>query len=488
MKAILILAMAALATSSPDAPAVSAAPWQNPFSSPDPRSLLLKYQHDYFVDPARFKIGLWSRQTGKDFTTSGEAVADCLARPGARWMIAAPSERQSLESLDKAKEWAAAFEFAIADITEDRESGSESLLKSAEVKFSNGSRIRAVPGKPNTVRGESASIILTEFDFFEKPQETWRAILPSITNKLRGGEKKVRLISTPNGKGSAMHKLWTKEGGRFAWSKHLVTIYNAVADGLPVDIDEIREMMGDPEGFAQEFNCEFLDTASTLLGYDLIATCEHALASAGDTSWFTGPLAQPVDLGIDFGRTKDLTVSWALEDLGGYAMTREVLELAAMSTPKQVETLRPRIRRCRRACLDYTGPGVGLGDYLVQEFGEWNPDQDKFGKIELCTFTNALKVDIFPKLKMRFEARTLGIPVSVAIREDLHSVSRIVTAAGNITYSAPHTKDGHADRCTSLALAIRANSYGSAGAIIIPTACRLGSSRMADKRTRSITL
>jgi phage FluMu gp28-like protein len=468
---------------------VQAKPWVNPYKAPDPRSMLLEYQHRYFADPSRWKIGLWSRQTGKDFTTSGEAVADSLARPGTRWMIAAPSERQSLESLDKAKEWANAFDFAIADITEDREAGAETLLKSAEIKFANGSRIRAVPGKPNTVRGESANIILTEFDFFETPAETWRAILPSITNPLRGGEKKVRIITTPNGIGSQTHKLWTKTGGKVQWSKHKVTIHDAKAMGLPVDIDELREMFADADGWAQEFECEFLDTASVLLPYDLIIPCENPLAThvVEPGYWLTRtPGAPPVDLGIDFGRKRDLTVCWALEDIFGFGMTREVLELAKMSTPDQVDVLRPRIAKARRACLDYTGPGIGLGDLLVKEFGQWDPEHDRFGKVELCQFTNGFKLEIFPKMKMRFESRTLGIPTRIVIREDLHSINRIVTAHGNLTYSAPHTDDGHADRCTGLALAVRAQSFGGAYSITLPVSYSIGGEAMQAKKTREV--
>ena len=127
-----------------------------------------------------------------------------------------------------------------------------------------------------------------------------------------------------------------------------------------------------------------------------------------------------------------------------------------MSTPDQVDLLRPRIRSARRVCLDYTGPGVGMGDYLVKEFGEYNPQKDLFGKIELCTFTPALKVDIFSKLKMAFEQKRTRIPVSRVIREDLHSIQRVVGNTGSVTYRAPHTDDGHADRCTAKALAQRA--------------------------------
>lgn len=450
--------------------------WTNPFPKDDPRSLLLEYQHRLWTDESRFKIALFSRQTGKDFTESGEAVEDCLkalvdGRNGASWMIAAPSERQSLETLDKCKEWVAGFNLVIDDYKEQREGGSETLLKSAEIVIcdhklgsSRKSKIRAVPGRPSTVRGMSASVLLTEFDFFEQPDETWRAILPSITNPLRGGQKKVRIITTPNGIGSGAHKIWTKKDGKVVWGKHKVTIYDAVRMGLPVDIEELREAFGDPEGWAQEFECEFLDTASVLLPYEVIALIENPMATvavASDDYWrHRAPGMPPIDLGIDFGRKRDLTCCWALENIGGFGMTRAVTTLEKTPTHIQLQTLEPQMRAARRICVDYTGPGIGFGDLAVAKYGEWNPEKHLFGKVELCTFTNNLKCEIFPALRAEADKRMLGIPVDRVIREDLHSMCRVVTPSGNITYRAPHSEDGHADRCTALALAVRAKSQG----------------------------
>lgn len=461
----------------PSAPA----PWENPFPKDDPRSLLLEYQWKVWSDPARFLISIQARQTGKDFTCSGSLTEDSFkalldGRNGTQWMIAAPSERQSLETLDKCKDWVGGFNAVIDDYQERREGGSESLLKSAEITICDKalgtgrkSKIRAVPGKPETVRGLSANVLLTEFDFFERPDETWRAILPSITNPLKGGLKKVRIITTPNGIGSAAHKIMTKKDGKLAWSRHTITIYDAVRMGLPVDIDELREAFADPEGWAQEFECQFLDTVSVLLPYDLLAAIENPLATAAAPEGYwqaSGTGAPPVVLGIDFGRKRDLTVAWALENIGGFGMTREVAELEGMPTHLQLEVLRPRVQRAQRVCFDYTGPGIGLGDLLVREFGEWNPEGHKFGKVELCTFTNTLKCEIFPALRSQADQRMLGIPDSRTIREDLHSMSRVVTSAGNVTYRAPHTEDGHADRCTALALAVRAMGTGSLPAVI----------------------
>jgi hypothetical protein len=76
----------------------------------------------------------------------------------------------------------------------------------------------------------------------------------------------------------------------------------------------------------------------------------------------------------------------------------------------------------------YTGPGVGLGDYLAKEFGEYDPARHKFGKIKLCHFSNTLKLEIFSKLRMAFGKRGLRVSVNRVIREDLHSLNRVSTA------------------------------------------------------------
>lgn len=449
----------------------------NIHSVSSPLSLLLPYQDDWVKDAARFKIGLMSRQVGKDFSSAAEGIRDIKIKEieGQKtgWMIAAPSERQSLLSLEKWKDWATAFDVAVEDIAEQREGGSETLLKSTTIQFANGSKVVAVPGKPDTVRGDSVNVLMTEFAFFENPDATWRAILPSITNPLRGGEKKVRLISTPNGQGNIFHKLWTKalrhERGKLAelkkgdWSGHFVDIHKAVANGLPVDIEELRNALGDPEGWAQEFECQFLDAAAVLLAYELIALNEAPEATDIISSEYWNARSPfPVDLGIDFGRKHNLTVSWAAEKVSDLQITKEVLCLQNMPTPDQVDILRPRIRKARRVCLDYTGPGIGMGDYLVKEFGEWDPQKDKFGKIQLVTVSNTEKVDLFSKLKMAFEARRWRIPVSRDIREDLHSVHRVVSPSGGVTYRAPFSPAGHADRCFALALCTRAGSFGGA--------------------------
>jgi len=418
-----------------------------------PLSGLLPYQRAWIDDASRFKIALMARQTGKSWTSALEAVRDCSERK-TTWVCLSAGERQALEWMLKAREHVEAFKVALAGYEENRD-GSETLLKQAEIRWPNGSRLLAIPANPDTARGYSANLLLDEFAFHEDPDRIWRAIYPSISNPLKGIFK-IRVVSTPNGMGNKFADLWHKGEN---WSKHHVDIYEAAKAGLPVDVEELRKGLNDPEGWAQEYECQFLDAAAVLLPYEVIAKCESAEATVAcpPEFWQSG---RPLFIGWDFARKKDLSVPWIVEQVGDVMVTREMVEFRGMSTPDQIDAMRHRIRACRRLCLDYTGNGVGCGDYLVREFGEYNPDRHQFGKVELCTFTNTLKVDIFSKLRMAFDSMKVRIPVNREVREDLHSMQRVTTPSGNVTYRAPHTDDGHADRCTALALAIRAAGSG----------------------------
>ena len=235
---------------------------------------LLEYQVRWIADPSRFKLGLWSRQSGKDYTCAAEAVLDCALNPKRTWVILACGERQALESMQKAKDWAETVKTGCPAYGEERASR-EALMRNAEIRWKNGSVLRALPAKPQTIRGYSANLILTEFAFHEQAGEIWKAIYPSISNPLRGGEKKLRIITTPNGLSNCFHTLWMQSD----FARHRVTIHEAVEAGLGLNADALKEGINDAEAWSQEYECEFVDNNSVLLPYELIASCESAEAT-----------------------------------------------------------------------------------------------------------------------------------------------------------------------------------------------------------------
>ena len=440
--------------------------WVNPYAADDPRSLLKQFQFQSFHDQSQFQMDIWSRQTGKDFTLAGVAATDCYRRK-TQWTIAAPSERQSLESLEKAKDWALAFGDVITDFQQDREAP-EAMIKSAMITLRNGSRIRAVPGMPHTVRGLTSSVGITEADFLDNPKETMRALLGSLANE-EAGRKTLRLITTPNGKNGITWKIWNDETSLY--SKRLTTIWRAVLHGLRQNPHVLEKALADPEGWAQEFLCEWLDGSAVLLPYELISTCESFESSEIDTPEMLAASSLRKVAGIDFGRVSDPTVmATAVQGLG-ISMVRNITKLKGMSTPDQLDTLHPYMALCDRISVDYTGPGIGFGDLAVKAFGRWDPANHQYGKIDLCTFTVPLKRQIFPALRTAFETRSIRIPVSIWLREDLHAMAQVING-GQYNYKAPRSDEGHSDGCTSLALMIRAaaQSGGNATFTSVPRA------------------
>src|ERR1051325_11442171 len=229
---------------------------------------LLPYQSAFATNPARFKIGLWARQTGKDHTATFEAVVDSIRHPGIKWIIVAAGERQALETLAKAKEWAETLHLRIADYNEEKLAPS-ARMQSAEIKWANGSRMLALPTKPQTIRGYSGNLILTEFAFHDDPDAVWSAIYPSINNSLRGGVKKLRIISTPNGLSNKFADLWLNDVTGI-YSKSKLTIHDAIAGGLPLNAAELQAGLSDPDIWSQEYLCEFMDSSTVMFPYDLI--------------------------------------------------------------------------------------------------------------------------------------------------------------------------------------------------------------------------
>ena len=441
-----------------------------------PVNLLKGFQRRVYDDPSRFIAWVAGRQIGKSFTGAMRAVKLCDTTPKRDFLVASPSERQSLEAVEKCRQHIEAFNTCkIAEEIVERDAPG-ALMKSSTIVFANGSRIIAVPGKPDTVRGFSADIWMDEFAFFEDPAATWKAILPSISNPLKG-LKTAFLTSTPNGKagrGKRFYDIVSDKGAldpaqmppqymAGAWSIHRTPITLAAPE-LGTDLDALREAVDDDETWKQEFLALFIDGSSVLLPYDVMAKCESMEAGLSVTpEEMALPGRGPWYAGIDFGRTSDPSVLWLFEKVGDVLWTRAVKVLKNENTVDQFEMWKPYIAECARVCVDYTGPGVGFGDMLDKAFHcrKSTGTGDGGEKVELCVFTQPFKAEIFPKLRTAFDGMRLRVPFDVDCREDLHEMQQAVSN-GTYSYTAPRTAQGHSDRCTALALAVRAASGATA--------------------------
>ena len=423
--------------------------------------LLLPYQQRWVADESRFKIWLKSRQIGGSLGSAFEAVASCIDKPNTDWVVLSAGQRQSEEWMLKGNR--------VARMVSDALELNKPDCRTSEVRFPNGSRILALPANPDTVRGYSANLVLDEFAFHERPDRIYEAIYPAISNPLRG-ELKLRIISTPAGRNSKFFEIWHKSD-ELNFVKHKTTIYSAIEEGLPMDVEELKRGLDDPEAWEQEYECEFVDATNVLLPYTLIDECVSDEATL-DCEEENGNAVRFV--GIDIGRKHDLTVAWTLEKVGDVMWTREVLVLRNTPYHLQEELLSDRISRATHAAIDSTGIGNAISESLAKRFAF---------KLEECTFTQGLKAKIFPGLRRAFQERGLRVPRDKAIREDLHSVNELTTPGGNKQYRAVRRSDGHADRCTALALANYAAllNQGS-GAIKETDNIMLGRAKLAGLR------
>ena len=409
---------------------------------------LLPYQRAFVLDPARFKIWLSSRQIGKSFGTAFEAATDCAKHPGAEWLVMSAGQRQADEWMLKASRLSRAVALEMAGTDE----AVRVEVSASEIRFSNGARILSVPANPDTARGYSANLVLDEFAIHEQDREIWAAVFPTVTNEL-SGQKKIRVVSTPKGRGNKFAELW-EEGGP-QWSRHKVTLDDAIAAGLRVDKAALREGVADEDIWRQEFYCEFLANDTTLFPLDLIRACERVPAPEA-------PSDAPRFLGVDIGRAHDLTAIAELAAVGEELRLVDLETLERLPFAEQRELLWSRLSRpsVRGVAIDATGIGAQLAEETREKFGS---------RVEPVQFTNAVKNGLFQSLHRAMEEGRLVLPADRELREDINAMHRKISTGGNIQFTAPRRPDGHSDRACALALAVDcAERNARRGPIIMP--------------------
>ncbi|MCL2524565.1 MAG: terminase family protein [Betaproteobacteria bacterium] len=444
----------------------------NNFSPLQPALPLYPYQRRWLQDDARFKIAMFARQCGKTFTSTLEIALD-VARAEAegrrsRWVILSRGERQAREAMNEGvKLHLRALQAGFREF----ETPFDASIRALEVELPGGSKITALPANPDTARGFSANVLLDEFAFHQDSRAIWKALFPVISKP----GLKLRVISTPNGKGNKFYELMTggptppptpplrsKGGEAFpssplqsrgevgrgvdGWSRHVTNIYQAVADGLPRDIKELRRGAGDEDLWAQEFELKWLDEAHAWLDFDLITGCESE--HAGQPHAYTGG---PCYVGMDIAARNDLFVIWVVEQIGDVLWTREIIERKGIPFAEQDALLDDVFRRYRvlRCCIDQTG----MGEKPVQDA------QSRHGRlrVEGVLFTGPNKLTLATQGKEAFEDRKIRIPEgNPALRADLHKLKKQTSPTGAPRFVADSDASGHADRTWACFLAINA--------------------------------
>jgi len=464
----------------------------------EPAVKLTEYQKNWENDHSRFKIGVLTRQGGKSFETSLEAVLDCVEVPNTLWVFLSAGERQSKELVGKAKIHARAMGKAVEVLESEYWTDKETKYKQLEINFPNGSRIIGLPANPDTARGWSANILLDEFALHKDSREIWKALFPTVT---RG--YKIRIISTFKGKTNKFYELFFSAptlqkfngrdqeyvGDRGGWSKHFVNIYQAVEMGLdlhddegkPIEPEDLRLALSDDDAWMEEFECVPSDEATAFLTHDLISAVEDpridkqplwvekliAVAEENYKEYKRTKVRPPLPLdifqnveflgelyvGMDIGRHKDLSVIWLDQKINNVLRTLAVIDLKQKPYFVQEQVLHSVLsqKAFRRACIDETGIGSQLAEGAKDLFGEY--------RVEGIPFTAENKETLAVGLKQNFEDRGSEIPADNTIRNSLHSVKKYATTTKHFRFDAERTDaTGHADHFWAKGLSAHAGT------------------------------
>ncbi|SIQ30692.1 phage terminase large subunit family protein [Marinobacterium stanieri] len=428
----------------------------------DPEAIFLPYQSKWITDSSRLKLMEKGRQIGLSWSTA-YAADERTAAQGARFdqWVSSRDDLQARLFIEDCKMWAKIMDMAANDLGEvvvDQ----EKRISAYVLEFASGRRIHSMSSNPDAQAGKRGSRALDEFALHPDPRKLWSIAYPGIT---WGGILEV--ISTHRGSHNFFNQLIreiTENGNPKGISHHRVTLQDALDQGflfklqqmLPQDderqemdeaayFDFVRSGCADEESFQQEYMCNPADDDVAFLEYDLIAASEYP----GGTDWqqFEGGR---LFIGVDIGRKKDLTVLWVIERLGDVLYTRHVECLQNMRKSEQEAVLWPWFAKADRICIDATGLGIGWADDAQDQFGTY--------RVEAVTFTAGVKEQLAYPIRSSMEDRRVRIPHDPKIRADLRQVTKQVTAAGNVRFTAERTPDGHSDRFWALGLAIHAAS------------------------------
>ncbi len=496
---------------------------------------LLPYQQRWVNDNSRLKIVVKARQTGYSFAATLRAVFACLENK-TTWIFLSKGERQSRMLMEKVADHVRSF--GVVARAFETTYFEDTLVRQLETRFPNGSVIYGLPANPDTARGYSGNVTLDEFAFHSDADKIYSALYPTIT---RGYGLEV--ISTPNGTQGKFYELAKAAGlvepefrsqesevrrktssadsclltpDSCRWSPHHIDIYEAVRQGLKIDIADLRSGCDDETTWQQEYCCEFVSTAENFFPPELLAACLSSGASSdtppsllasglGRTKFenrnskigncdpsfefrvssFDAPVPDsrvPIPeffLGIDIGRKHDRTVFWVdeLQGLGsgGWGLGKTAnsksqapapspQHLAPVSVARLVQTFTDtpfseQLAYARELMSLRGGSGEPLiSRVAIDATGIGSPLAEslaqEFGpRVEPVVFTAAMKEDLAFRTKRRMEDGLTRLPDTRDVRRAFSAVKKFVTPAGNLRFDAARTEAGHADEFWAKALA-----------------------------------
>ena len=428
--------------------------------------LLVLYQRNFVTDESRFRLVVKSRRIGFSFIVAyadviraigyrvwiderGQVQSEYDPGKGVDQIIISASMRQAKLFLAECVRHLKALEVILG----------EKLIEVdgyEVVRLANGRVLKALPANPDTIRGETGDVTLDECQSIPRAYLVWAAA-KAVANRTLGNHHgyRVNVCGTPLGDDNLFFDLAHKEIGS-AFSKHIIDIYRAIADGFPEDVASLRLEHPDSDIFAQEFECQFLSSATRYISAEQYDSClyfdDGEIPNQGHRVGYAG---------MDVGRKSDgdPSVILTLQRILDTNWQESCESRKGAGWDDQEAWVGEVLGKAQRIAIDSTGMGNQFGERLVKRFGP---------RVDPVEFTIKTKEMLATGLKLAIERKKIRLRADdTELRRDVLSLRKTITKHGNVTYEAARTKDGHADRAWALALAIYTASGPDSSAISV---------------------
>lgn len=473
-----------------------------------PIAVMLPYQERFAADESKLKLWIKARRIGADYAMAWHAVMDRISGRNTRDLnYQSSTEAESMDFLDYCADFLRAILGAVRIVIDvENIDGVEIRNKVIEIPSPSGKivRIRALSSNPRAWRGKDGDAVLSEFAFFEHPDEALRAAIPTTAH---GGT--VSIVTTVNVEDDAAEQL-RKMGqrrldgeplpGDVDVSLHVTTIDDAIAEGLVEQINatrgtthtresylaELQKVMT-PEAFECEFRCVPRASVGSYFPRHLLTPCiakpGHPLVvgyrwierprgaaqephadklwserAAAEIEKLIADIDKRVDsgrlyIGEDIARTTDYYVLTFVLEQGDHITTLGGLRWRGMRfgdmemVGDRAMSHRFRAGRVRRGCGDATAIGMQIAEHR---------ERTHRGRYEGVHATTKVNADLMTTLRATIEGGNFVLANDRGLLRALDRIVETRTSNGAARYSTAAGNEGHADEAWSLALAVHA--------------------------------
>lgn len=386
-----------------------------------------QYQKEYYKDNSRFIIYNKSRQIGISEIAVFKGLMNCL-KNNTDVLFVSSSQRQSNLIMEKVEKY---IDIINIDYKAKTDNSYKLIVDSKTQKtFQNKKSVYCLPSNPETIRSFSGDVVIDEFAFHREDKKIYSSLLPVIT---RGHD--ITIISTPLGRSNLFYEIYSNENSYKDYKRYHTNIYEAKKQGFEVDIDSIRNNT-DEETFRQEYLCEFVDEATSYFTYELLMKCV--------TEYDTDSLRGKTYIGIDVGRTNDLTAIAVITDMNGILFLKQLETLKNVEFDSQLNIIAEIIRdnSPESIYIDKGAIGMQLAETLEKMF------VNCLG----VNFTSNYKNELVTHTKKLMEQGKIKFNENRNVINSFHKIKRTVSIRNNLSFDSVRDKTGHSDEAWAIML------------------------------------